>query len=219
MNREQVRARIEEIGIIPAVRVSSAKDACFAAQEVAKSGIAIVEITMTVPEALEVVSSLVRNMPELVVGAGTVLTEDAAQRCLDAGAHFITSTGFDPGVIELTLKANIVAIPGALTPTEVIAAWKAGSDFVKVFPCAQLGGPPYIRALKNPLPHVKLIAAGGVNQRTASDFIRAGAVAIGVGTELIPPQAIENRDHAWIAELARRFTCMVREARGKPDRR
>jgi 2-dehydro-3-deoxyphosphogluconate aldolase/(4S)-4-hydroxy-2-oxoglutarate aldolase len=217
MNREQVRARIQEIGIIPAVRVSSAKDACFAAEEVAKSGITIVEITMTVPAALEVVSSLTRHMPELVVGAGTVLTEDTAQRCLDAGAHFITSTGFDAGVVEVTLNANVVAIPGALTPTEVIAAWKAGSDFVKVFPCAQLGGPQYIRALRAPLPQVNLIASGGVNQRTAAEFIRAGAVAIGVGTELIPHQAIEQRDHAWIAELARRFTAMVRDARGKPN--
>ena len=215
MNREQVRARIEEIGIIPAVRVSSADDAFFAAEEVAKAGIPIVEITMTVPEALEVVSELARTMPNLVVGAGTVLTGETARHCLNAGARFITSTGFDRDVMELAAKENVLTIPGALTPTEVISAWKAGADFVKVFPCAQLGGPQYIRALKAPLPHVPLIASGGVNQRNATDFIRAGAVALGIGSELIPHQAVEDRDSAWITELARRFMRMVAEARAK----
>ncbi len=213
MIRKDVRARIEEIGIIPAIRVSSAADAIFASEEISNGGIPIVEITMTVPEALEVVSSLARSHPEMIVGAGTVLHAETARRCLDAGASFITSPGLDFGIVDVALKADAVIIPGALTPTEVIAAWNAGSDFVKVFPCAQVGGPNYIRALKAPLPHVALIASGGVNQRTAADFILAGASGLGIGRELIPTAAVQQRDPTWIGELARRFLAMVNSAR------
>jgi 2-dehydro-3-deoxyphosphogluconate aldolase/(4S)-4-hydroxy-2-oxoglutarate aldolase len=215
VTREEVRARIEEIGIVPAIRVSSAEDARFAAEEVFRGGIPVVEITMTVPEALEVVSHLARARPDLIVGAGTVLDTDTARRCLDAGARFLTSTGLDLSIVELAHKAGVVVIPGALTPTEVITAWKAGSDFVKIFPCSQVGGPSYIRALKAPLPHVPMIASGGVNQQTATDFILAGAVALGVGAELIPHDAVLERNSAWIAELSRRFISMVKKARIK----
>lgn len=215
MTKEEVRAHIQEIGIVPAIRVSSPEDARFAAEEVWKGGIPIVEITMTVPEALDVVSELARERSDLVVGAGTVLDVDTAQRCLDAGARFLTSTGLDLSIVELARKENVVVIPGALTPTEIITAWKAGADFVKVFPCSQVGGPSYIRALKAPLPHVPLIASGGVNQQTAGDFILAGAVALGVGGELIPHEAVLERNAAWIAELARRFISMVKRARLK----
>jgi 2-dehydro-3-deoxyphosphogluconate aldolase/(4S)-4-hydroxy-2-oxoglutarate aldolase len=213
MTRRQVRERIEEIGIIPAIRVSSSEDAIFAADTTARSGIPIVEITMTIPGALEVFQELARNHPDVIVGAGTVLDLDTARRCLDAGAKFITSTGFDLEVLEFTLRNDVVAIPGALTPSEVIAAWKAGPDFVKIFPCSALGGPGYIRALKGPFPHVPLIASGGVTQHTAPEFLRAGAAALGVGGELIPHEAIRLRQEHRIAELARRFLVMVKDTR------
>jgi 2-dehydro-3-deoxyphosphogluconate aldolase/(4S)-4-hydroxy-2-oxoglutarate aldolase len=213
VNKAEVRARIEEIGIIPAIRVSSAEDALFAAEAVLSGGIPIIEVTMTVPGALEVVTDLVRHGPDVLVGAGTVLDVSTAQRCINAGAHFLTSTGFDSHVVGLAVEAELAVFPGALTPTEVIAAWKAGSDLVKIFPCSQVGGPAYIRALRAPFPQVSLIAAGGVNQQTAADFIDAGAVALGIGNELVPHQAVRHRRADWIAELSRRFLGMVRRAR------
>ena len=166
MKKEEVHARIEEIGVVPAVRVSSAEEARFAAEAVSRGGISIVEITMTVPGAIEVISHLLKQIPEMIVGAGSILDVETARRCLDAGAQFLTTDGLDLGVVEFAVKQHVVVFPGTLTPTEVITAWKAGSDFVKVVPCAQLGGESYIRALRGPLPQVPLIAAGGVNQQT-----------------------------------------------------
>jgi 2-dehydro-3-deoxyphosphogluconate aldolase/(4S)-4-hydroxy-2-oxoglutarate aldolase len=215
MDKDAVRARIVEFGIIPAVRASSAEDARFATESVARGGIPIVEITMTVPGALEVIADLTRHMPDVIVGAGTVLDLETARRCLDAGVGFLTSPGLDLRIVEFTRKHDAVSMPGALTPTEVITAWQAGADFVKVFPCSQVGGDSYIRALKAPLPDVRLVAAGGVNQRTAANFIRAGASALGVGGELIPRAAVQQRQPDWIPELARRFLTIVREARGR----
>jgi 2-dehydro-3-deoxyphosphogluconate aldolase/(4S)-4-hydroxy-2-oxoglutarate aldolase len=213
MTREEVCERIAEIGIIPAIRVSSAEDAHFAAGAVNHGGIPIVEITLTIPGAVDLISDLVREHGRMVVGAGTVLDLDTARRCLDAGAHFLTSPGLDLEIVEFARKQNVAVLPGALTPTEVIAAWKAGADLVKIFPCSQVGGERYIKVIKIPLPHVPLIAAGGVNQQTATNFILAGATAIGIGTELIPSEAIERRQARRIHELAGRFLGFVREAR------
>ena len=215
MRREEIRARIEEVGIFPAVRVASPDLALFAAESVFEAGIPIVEITMTVPGAIDVIARLARAYPGLIVGAGTVLDADTAQRCLDAGARFLTSPGLVPEVVEFALKKQTVIIPGALTPSEVIAAWKAGVDFVKIFPCAPVGGDKYIRALKVPLSQVSFIASGGVNQLTAADFIRAGASAIGIGAELMPREALQTRKAEWIHELARRFMGIVRSARAE----
>jgi len=213
MTREIVRARIEEIGIIPAVRVASAEEAVFAAQAMLRSGIGVVEITMTTPGAFEVIAELARTSPELIVGAGTVLDLDTARRCLDAGAAFLTSPGLDPEILEFAAKQNILVIPGALTPTEVASAGRAGALLIKIFPCAQMGGPSYIKALKAPFPHMALIASGGVNQQTASDFIRAGAIALGIGENLIPPEAVRKRNEKWIRELSTRFLGIIKEAR------
>jgi 2-dehydro-3-deoxyphosphogluconate aldolase/(4S)-4-hydroxy-2-oxoglutarate aldolase len=217
MTRAVARRRIAEIGIVPAVRASSMEDARFAAETVAGAGIPIVEITMTVPHALQIIGELVRAMPELVVGAGTVLEVAAARRCVEAGARFITSPGLDLDIVKLALDAGIVAIPGALTPTEVTAACRSGADFVKVFPCAQVGGPKYIHALKAPFPEALFVAAGGVNQKTAGEFIDAGAAAIGVGSEIVPRSAIQQRDARWISELARRFVHIIQDARVRND--
>ena len=159
------------------------------------------------------ISHVVRFHPKVLVGAGTVLRIETAQQCADAGAGFITAPGFKAKIVEFAAKRNIAVIPGALTPTEVVEAWEAGSDFVKVFPCSQVGGNGYIKALNTALPQIPLIAAGGVNQRTAREFILAGASAIGVGTDLIPHDAIERKQSDRIQELAHRFLASVTEAR------
>jgi len=213
MKRDEVRELIKRIGILPSVRVTSRDLASFAAETVYSSGIPIVEITMTTPGALEVIDDLARRHADLAVGAGTVLDEEMVRRCIDAGARFITSPGFIPEVVAYTKKMDVVVLPGALTPTEVIAAWKAGSDFVKIFPTGLAGGVQYVRALKVPLPQIPLIASGGVNQMTATDFIVAGATAIGVGGELLPKEALHFRQEDRIRELAGRFLGMVRDAR------
>jgi 2-dehydro-3-deoxyphosphogluconate aldolase/(4S)-4-hydroxy-2-oxoglutarate aldolase len=213
MKREEIRARIEDPGIFPAIRVASAELALFAAESVFETGIPVVEITMTVPGAVDVIAQLASHYPDLIIGAGTVLDADTARRCMDAGARFLTSPGLVPEVVDFALQNDAVMIPGALTPSEVIAAWKMGVDFVKIFPCAPVGGAKYIRALKIPLPQISLIASGGVNQLTASEFILAGASAIGIGAELMPREALQTRKKEWIHELARRFTASVRSAR------
>jgi 2-dehydro-3-deoxyphosphogluconate aldolase / (4S)-4-hydroxy-2-oxoglutarate aldolase len=213
MNRKNVCAAIHDVGVIPAIRVSSADDAHFASEAVAGGGIPIVEITMTVPGAMEVIAHLVKHHTKMIVGAGTVLDLDTAKKCVDAGAHFLTAPGFDGEIISFAAKQDVAVLPGALTPTEVITAWRAGADLVKVFPAVQVGGDAYVRALNRSLPHVPLIAAGGVNQQNAEAFILAGATAIGVGTQLIPTESIEKRQAKRIHELALRFTKFVREAR------
>jgi 2-dehydro-3-deoxyphosphogluconate aldolase/(4S)-4-hydroxy-2-oxoglutarate aldolase len=217
MKKEEVCNLIREIGVIPAIRVSTSEEAHFAAEAVCSGGIPIVEITLTVTGAVELISHLVRFHPKVVVGAGTVLDTETARQCLDAGASFLTAPGFDLKIVEFAAKQNIAVLPGALTPTEVVTAWQAGSDFVKVFPCAEVGGERYIKALKTSLPQIPLIAAGGVNQQTAANFILSGAIAIGVGTELIPTEALERRQSKRIRELALRFAGFVKHARERTD--
>jgi 2-dehydro-3-deoxyphosphogluconate aldolase/(4S)-4-hydroxy-2-oxoglutarate aldolase len=219
VKKEEVLAKIHEIGIMPGIRTSSAEDGRFAAEAIAQGGIPIVEITMTVPNAIDVISDMARNSPNLIVGAGTVLDIETARRCIAAGAGFLTSPGLNLKIVEFAVKENILIIAGVMTPTEVIDAWQAGSELVKVFPCAPIGGPAYIRALKGPFPQVPIIAAGGVNQETAADFILAGAAALGIGGRLIPRAAIEHRQPEQISELARRFLRIVKTARNKTSHR
>jgi 2-dehydro-3-deoxyphosphogluconate aldolase/(4S)-4-hydroxy-2-oxoglutarate aldolase len=215
MKKSEVCALIKDVGIIPALRVSSYDDGHFAAEAVTAGGIPIVEITMTVPGALELITHLAKRHPKMTVGAGTVLDVEKARICIDAGASFLTSPSLNLKIIELAAKEEIAILPGALTPTEIVTAWQAGADFVKVFPCALHGGDSYIKALKAPLPDVLLIAAGGVNQQTAGNFILAGATAIGVGAELVPPEAIVRRQGDRIKELAQRFVGFVKDARNR----
>jgi 2-dehydro-3-deoxyphosphogluconate aldolase/(4S)-4-hydroxy-2-oxoglutarate aldolase len=185
----------------------------FAAETVYNAGIPVVEITLTVPGALDVIDDLAKRYPDLAVGAGTVLDEEMAHASIEAGARFLTSPGFVPEVVAYANKVNVVVLPGALTPTEIIAAWKAGSDLIKIFPTGHIGGTQYVRALKVPLPQIPLIATGGVNQLTASDYILAGASAIGLGGELLPREALHFRQIDRIRELASRFLGLVRDAR------
>lgn len=213
MTKQEVFARIAELAIIPAVRVANADDALFAAEAVSRGGLPIVELTMTVPRATELIGQLIKKHPRMLVGAGSVLDLDTARACLAAGAKFISSPGLDLEILEFTVKSGVLSMPGALTPSEIMAAVKAGADFVKIFPCSQLGGVDYIHALKRPFPKVAFVAAGGVNQQTAGKYLEAGATAVGVGTDLIPPRAITIREADWIQELARRYVHTVKYIR------
>jgi 2-dehydro-3-deoxyphosphogluconate aldolase/(4S)-4-hydroxy-2-oxoglutarate aldolase len=214
MTKEQVSRRLIEIGIVPVVRASSPHQARAAAEAVCAGGIPIAEVTMTVPGAIEVIAELVKSMgTEILVGAGTVLDAETARRCLDAGAEFLVSPGFDLATVKLANSDRKVMMAGALTPTEVINAWKAGADFVKIFPCGNLGGPKYIKALKGPLPQVPMVPTGGVNLDTAADFIRAGAVALGIGGELVSAAALKSGNYSEITQAARQYVSIVRETR------
>src|SRR6266702_3368807 len=216
MDKQKVRDRITEIGIVPVVRASSPRDARIAADAVCEGGIPIVEITLTVPGAIDVIRELTKNAAsDVLVGAGTVLNAEAARRCLDAGAQFLVSPGLNLQVIHLAVAEGKVMMAGALTPTEVITAWEAGSDLVKVFPCGQLGGAKYIKALRGPLPQVPLVPTGGVNLHTAAEFIEAGAAALGVGGELVDSEALRSGQPEIIVENSRKFLAVVKEARAR----
>jgi 2-dehydro-3-deoxyphosphogluconate aldolase / (4S)-4-hydroxy-2-oxoglutarate aldolase len=216
MDKQSVRDRILEIGIVPVVRASSPDEARLAAEAVCEGGIPIVEITMTVPGAVEVIRDLAKTAaPYVLVGAGTVLNPDIAQRCLDAGAQFLVSPGLNLRTVGLAVRERKLIMAGALTPTEVITAWEAGADFVKVFPCGQVGGPKYIKALKGPLPEIPLVPTGGVNLQTAAEFIEAGAAALGVGGELVHLESLRSRKAHVIIENARKLLAVVIETRAK----
>jgi 2-dehydro-3-deoxyphosphogluconate aldolase/(4S)-4-hydroxy-2-oxoglutarate aldolase len=214
MTKQQVRNRIVEIGIVPVVRASSAQQAMQAAEAVCAGGIPIVEITMTVPGAIDVITQLAKSMGnDVLIGAGTVLDAEAAERCIDAGADFLVSPGFDLATVQFAKQQGKLIMAGALTPTEVITAWKAGSDFVKIFPCGTVGGAKYIKALKAPLPQVPMVPTGGVNLETAADFIRAGADALGIGGELVSAAACKSGNLSVVTEAARLYVDIVQEAR------
>jgi 2-dehydro-3-deoxyphosphogluconate aldolase/(4S)-4-hydroxy-2-oxoglutarate aldolase len=216
MDKQKVRDRIIEIGIVPVVRASSPGEACVAADAVCKGGIPIVEITMTVPGAVDVIRELVKNCAsDVLIGAGTVLNPEAARRCLDAGAQFLVSPGLNLKTVELAVREGKLIMAGALTPTEVITAWDAGADFVKIFPCGQVGGAKYIKALKGPLPQIPLVPTGGVNLNTAAEFIEAGAAALGIGGELVQADALKSNKPEIIAENARKFLAIVKQARAQ----
>ncbi len=216
MDKQTVRDRIIEIGIVPVVRASSPREARIAADAVCEGGIPIVEITMTVPGAVDVIRELTKGgTSDVLVGAGTVLNVEAARRCLDAGAQFLVSPGLNLQVVELAVREGKLMMAGALTPTEVITAWEAGSDFVKVFPCGLVGGAKYIKALKGPFPQVPLVPTGGVNLNTVAEFIEAGAAALGIGGELVQAEALKANKPEVIVENARKFFAMIRQARAQ----
>ena len=213
MQKHEVRGWIEETGVIAAVRARTKEDAVFAAETLVNSGIPVIEIGLTIPQATTVINLLAKRIPGIVVGAGDVNDAETARQCLDAGAQFLTSEGFDSAVSEIAAKENVVLLPGAMTPTEVLNAWETNADFVKLFPCVQIGGSAYIKYLRSMFPHIPLIAAGGVTQQNASELILAGAIAVGVGRELIPSEAVRLRQFGRIAELARRFLDFVKSGR------
>lgn len=204
MTKEQVARRIVEIGIIPVVRASSAEQALAAARAVCAGGIPIIELTMTVPGALEVIAELKRTIgADVLIGAGTVLNAKTAEQCLRAGAEFLVSPGFNRLTVKLAKREGKLIMAGALTPTEVITAWEAGSDLVKIFPCGNVGGPLYVKALKAALPQIAMVPTGGVNASTAAQYLEAGASALGIGGELVSgtPEAITAAARQYVAIL------------------
>jgi 2-dehydro-3-deoxyphosphogluconate aldolase/(4S)-4-hydroxy-2-oxoglutarate aldolase len=216
MKKDTFRARVEEVGIVPVIRTSSADDARFAVQEVAHGGIPIVEVTMTVPGALDVIREIIRSVPNVIIGAGTVLDVSTARDCIKAGAQFISNPALDIPTVQIVAENPEVAmISGALTPTEILAAWKAGADFVKIFPCSMIGGDNYIRTLRRPFPDIPLIAGGGVTQQNAAHYLLAGASALSIGKELIPRESMLLHKPDRIRELTRRFAGIVRSTRAR----
>lgn len=216
MPRAEVCKRIETVGLVPVVRAPSPELALLACEALLAGGISVFEITMTIPDAPAVIRALrTRFGGKALVGAGTVLDAADARACIEAGAEFIVGPGFDPAVITAAHEAGVPAMPGALTPTEVIAAWKAGADVVKIFPASAMGGASYLKALKAPLPQVKLMPTGGVNLNTAKDFLAAGAVALGVGSELVDIAAVQDGRAHVLTERAKEFVAAVSAARKK----
>jgi 2-dehydro-3-deoxyphosphogluconate aldolase/(4S)-4-hydroxy-2-oxoglutarate aldolase len=214
MNKSETIDTIKRIGIIPVIRAESPDYAIRAVEALREAGLAILEITMTVPGAVGVIEQVARRYgSETVVGAGTVLDAETAQACITAGAQFIVSPALDLETITCCRRHEIAVMPGALTPTEVVAGWKAGADLVKVFPAGAVGGAKYIKALKAPLPQIDLVPTGGVSLETAADFIKAGAAALGVGSELVDARALANGQDRIITERAKEFIRIVSEAR------
>jgi 2-dehydro-3-deoxyphosphogluconate aldolase/(4S)-4-hydroxy-2-oxoglutarate aldolase len=214
MSKQKTLSSIVEIGIVPIVRAASPEAAIDAAQAIYRGGIRAVEITMTVPGALRALEKVADQFGDkMTLGAGTVLDSETARACMLAGAEFFVTPALKLATIEICKRYAKVIMPGALTPTEVQTAWEAGADFVKIFPCGNVGGPKYIRALKAPFPHIEMIPTGGVNLETAADFLHAGASAVAVGSEMVNAKALAEGKLEVIEETARRFLAVVREAR------
>ena len=214
MRKDEVLAGIKRGGIIPVLRTSSADDALTIAEVLQHAGLTAVEIPLTVPGAVEVIAELAsRSGHEILVGAGTVLDAGAAAACVAAGARFIVSPSLELEVVRYCNEAGVAVLPGALTPTEIVGASRAGADMVKIFPCAALGGASYVKAIKAPLPHIEVVPTGGVSLDTAAAFIKAGAAALGVGGDLVDIEALRAGDTEIIATRARRYLEIVREAR------
>jgi 2-dehydro-3-deoxyphosphogluconate aldolase/(4S)-4-hydroxy-2-oxoglutarate aldolase len=214
MRHAEILDRIRATRIIPVVRAPSAEDALAAVEAMRAGGIDIVELTMTVPSAIRVIEKVVeRHGDAIVVGAGTVLDAETARTCILAGAMFIVSPIIDAPTIRVCRTYGIPVMPGGLTPTEVVRAWRAGADMVKVFPCGAVGGASYIKALRAPLPQIELVPTGGVTVATVGDFIAAGACAVGAGADLVDIARLRRGDHAGLTENARRYVTAVQQAR------
>ncbi len=214
MTKQEVLEKIRAVGVVPVVRANSADEATRVIEAVRAGGIDIFEITLTVPGAVDLIKDLIERFGDAaLIGAGTVLTTEQARACIEAGAKFIISPALNLETVEFCRQNEVVVMPGALTPTEIVAAWNAGADFVKIFPAGALGGASYIKSLKAPLPHIEMIPTGGVSLKTAGDFIKAGASAIGVGADLIDLKALRENRESEITESARQFLEILEKAR------
>jgi 2-dehydro-3-deoxyphosphogluconate aldolase / (4S)-4-hydroxy-2-oxoglutarate aldolase len=215
MKKQEVLRRIAEVGVLPVVRAASAAEAMQVVEAIKAGGVPVLEITMTVPGAVKVIEQVAdRYGSEVVVGAGTVLDPETARACILAGAAFVVSPSLNAATIELCRRYSVAVMPGALTPTEVVTAWQAGADVVKVFPCGALGGAKYLKSLKAPLPQIEMIPTGGVSLQTAAEFIEAGALALGVGADLVDTKAIRAGEAGKVIEAACAYVAAVRAARG-----
>jgi len=205
---------LERVGLIPVLRARNAGQAHAVVQAMLAGGVTVVEVTMTVPGALDVLKELKEEYgAKLLLGSGTVTTADQAQATIEAGAEFVVSPSLHPAVIAATKANNKLSVPGALTPTEIITAWNEGADYVKVFPCSAMGGASYLKSVLAPFPHLKLIPTGGVTQQTSVDFLKAGAKALGVGADLVNLAAIDNGTPELITEAARAYLKIIAQFR------
>ena len=214
MNRKKIVDQIETLGLVPVVRAASANEALGAIEAIKAGGVNVLEITMTVPGAVRVIEAVADKYGgDVLVGAGTVLDPETARACMLAGAQFVVSPALNLETIAICHRYSVPVMPGVLTPTEVITAWSAGADFVKVFPCGSVGGASYLKNLKGPFPQIKMIPTGGVSLKTAAEFIKAGASALGVGTDLVDVTAIRSGSPETVTERAREFLSLIAEAR------
>lgn len=212
---ESTAATIERVGLIPVLRAKNATQAMAVVDAMIAGGVTVVEVTMTVPGAVDVLRELkARYGAKLLLGSGTVTTATEAEATIEAGAEFVVSPSLHPDVVQATKAAGKLSIPGALTPTEVIAAHRLGADYVKIFPCSAMGGAPYLKALLAPFPFLKLIPTGGVTIKTAEDFLKAGARALGVGSDLVNLAAVDEGRPEVITEAARGYLEVFRKFRG-----
>ena len=215
MKKEDVLERIREVGLLPVLRAKSVDEALALAEAIEAGGVTALEVTMTVPGAIEVIRQLARETQgRILIGAGTVLDPETARACMLAGAAFIVSPSLNVKTIELCRRYSVPVMPGALTPTEVLTAWEAGADVVKVFPCSALGGASYLKALKAPLPQIELIPTGGVSLSTAAEFLAAGAFALGVGSDLVNTKAIADGKPEIVTQAAREYMAIIKKSRG-----
>ena len=216
MKAQEILAQITGIGIVPVVRTSSAESAVRAIEAIYQGGVRAAEITMTVPGAVHALEKIAdRFGDQIVLGAGTVLDPETARICMLAGAQFFVTPSLKPATIEIAKRYSKVICPGALTPTEVLTAWEAGADVVKIFPCGNVGGPKYIKALKGPFPQIEMIPTGGVNLETAGEFLKAGACAVAVGGELVDAKLIHAGHYDAIEERARQYLAVIAKARSE----
>jgi 2-dehydro-3-deoxyphosphogluconate aldolase/(4S)-4-hydroxy-2-oxoglutarate aldolase len=213
MRKEEIVAKLREIGLVPVLRAESEEQALAIASAIADGGVTVLEITMTVPGAVRVMARLTKERPDLLIGAGTVLDPETARICMLEGAQFVVSPALNLKTIEMCHRYSIPVLPGALTPTEVVTAWQAGADVIKIFPASALGGAKYLKSLKAPLPQVEMIPTGGVSLATAREFLDAGAFALGVGADLVDTKAMAAGQPEKITASAKKYLEIVREFR------
>jgi 2-dehydro-3-deoxyphosphogluconate aldolase/(4S)-4-hydroxy-2-oxoglutarate aldolase len=215
MEKREVFNRMVSEGLIPVIRVASAAEAIDVADAIKEGGVTVIEITMSVPGALDTIKELTKKYKDdIIMGAGTILDPETGRAALLAGAQFLVTPTLNLELIQLAHRYSAVIVPGAMTPTEILTAWNAGADMVKVFPAAQLGGPDYIKALRGPLPQILYVPTGGVNLQNAGAFIKAGATALGAGGELVDKKAVKEKKFNVITENTRAFLKAIKEARG-----
>jgi 2-dehydro-3-deoxyphosphogluconate aldolase/(4S)-4-hydroxy-2-oxoglutarate aldolase len=213
MDKAAVLLALKEIGLVPVLRADSVLQALELATAIAAGGVTVLEVTMTVPGAIKVMRKLAEERPDLLIGAGTVLDPETARMCILEGAQFVVSPAINVKTIEMCHRYSVAVLPGALTPTEIVTAWQAGADVIKVFPASAMGGAKYLQSIKAPLPQIELIPTGGVSLATAKDFLEAGAFALGVGADLVNTKAMAEGKPEIVTESARKYLAVVKEFR------
>ncbi len=213
MQKSAVLDQLRTIGLVPVLRAESVDRALALAEAIAAGGVTCLEITMTVPGAMQVMRKLAETRTDILIGAGTVLDPETARMCILEGAQFVVSPALNMKTIEMCHRYSVAVLPGALTPTEIVTAWQAGADVVKVFPASAMGGASYLKSIKAPLPQVELIPTGGVSLATAEEFLRAGAFALGVGADLVDAKAMAAGEHERVTDTARKYLELVRKFR------